>query len=91
MEARLDSPVEADESYFGGKYRNMHKLKKPIKEPSGYVGKTPVIAVKSGKAKKVKARVTKPVSSVTLQRMIEESVCGRIDCIYRSAWGINRT
>ena len=71
LETRLDSPLEADESYFGGKYRNMHKSKKPIEEPSGYVGKTPVIAIKSRTTKKVKARVTKPVSSVTLHELIE--------------------
>ena len=74
MQAKLNSPIEADESYFGGKYRNMHKSKKPIEQPSGYVGKTPVIAVKSRTTKRVKARVIKPVSSVTLQKMIEESV-----------------
>lgn len=74
LEAKLDSPVEADESYFGGKYKNMHKSKKPItEEVSRYVGKTPVIAIKSRTTKKVKARVTKPVSSVTLHELVERT------------------
>ena len=63
IEAKLDSPVEADESYFGGKYRNMHKSKKPTEEPSGYVGKTPGIAAKSREGKRrTKARRGKPSS-----------------------------
>ena len=53
----------------------MHKSKKPdTEEVSGYVGKTPVIAVKSRKTNKVKAKVTKPISKATLQRLVEESV-----------------
>ena len=72
LEAKLDSPVEADEAYFGGKYHNMHASKKPA-YTAGTVGKTPVVAVKSRATKKVKARVTNPVSSMTLQRLIEET------------------
>ena len=71
IEAKLDSPVEADEAYFGGKLRNMHANKRPEGIISGHAGKTPVVAVKSRVTKKVKARVTKPVSSRNLQWIIE--------------------
>ena len=70
--AKLDSPVEADESYFGGKARAKHTSKRS-QVVTGVGDKTPVIAVKSRATKKVKARVTKPVSSVTLHRIIEET------------------
>ena len=73
LEAKLDSPVEADEAYFGGRFRNMHAKKRPEGIIAGHAGKTPVVAVKSRATKKVKARVTKPVSSVNLQRIIEET------------------
>lgn len=70
LEARLDSPIETDESYFGGKYHNMHSSKRPP-YTGGTIGKTAVVAVKSRATKKVKARVTKPVSSISLQNLIE--------------------
>ena len=41
---------------------------------AGTQDKTPVVAVKSPKTKKVKAKVTKPVSSITLQRMVQGAV-----------------
>ena len=72
VEAKLDSPLEADESYFGGRARAKHASKKS-QVVTGGADKTPVVAVKSRVTKKVKARVTKPVSSVTLQRIIEET------------------
>ena len=72
VEAKLDSPLEADESYFGGRARAKHASKKS-QVLTGGADKTPVVAVKSRATKKVKARVTKPVSSVTLQRIIEET------------------
>ena len=74
VQARLDSPVEADETYFGGKFENMHASKRMLMGGAGVKGKTPVVGVKSRKTKKVKAKVTKPVSSITLQRMVQETV-----------------
>ena len=73
VEAKLDSPLEADEAFFGGKFRNMHASKRPKGIIAGHAGKTPVVAIKSRSTKKVKARVTKPVSSINLQRIIEET------------------
>ena len=70
LKARLESPLEADETYIGGKLKNMHASKRPP-YIAGTAGKTPVVAVKSRTSKKVKARVTKPISSMSLQRLIE--------------------
>ena len=80
IQAKLESPLEADETYIGGKLKNMHASKRPI-NISGAAGKTPVVAVKSRASKKVKAKVTKPISSMTLQRMIEQTV-DRVATIY---------
>ena len=74
VEAKLDSPVEADETYVGGKYSNMHISKKPRMVGAGAQDKTPIVAVKSRKTKKMKAEVTKPVSGITLRRMVEGAV-----------------
>ena len=71
IEAKLDSPVEADETYMGGKDRNKHNSKKTGEQWRDF--KTPVVGIKSRTSKKVKARVTKPISSQTLQKMIEET------------------
>lgn len=70
LKARLESPLEADETYIGGRLKNMHASKRPA-YIVGTAGKTPVVAVKSRTSKKVKARVTKPISSMSLQRLIE--------------------
>ena len=58
-EAEPDSPIEADETYTGGKYANTHGSKKPRVVRDGSQDKTPEIVVKSRKTKKVKARITR--------------------------------
>ena len=70
LNAKLESPLEADETYIGGKVKNMHASKRPP-HIAGVMGKTPIVAVKSRPTKKVKAKVTKPISSVTLQGIVE--------------------
>ena len=74
IEAILDSPAEFDETYFGGRFENMHASRRMLMGGAGVRGKTPVVGGKSRKTNKVKAKVTKPVSSVTLQRMVQETV-----------------
>ncbi len=49
--------------------RNLH-----LTGVRGVRAKTPVVAVKSRATKKIVARVAKPVSSIILQRMVQEMV-----------------
>ena len=90
LDARLESPLEADETYIGGKLKNMHASKRPP-YISGTAGKTPVVAVRSRPTKKVKAKVTKTHlkrnSSKAGRRNCQEGV----HCLYRSTQRIHRT
>lgn len=72
-ETQLDSPIEVDETYMGGKYKNMHGSKRPRLMGAGAQDKTAVVGAKSRKTKKIKAKVTSPVSSITLQGIIAET------------------
>ncbi len=74
QEARFVSPVEADETYVGGKYSNMHRSKKPRMMGAGAQDKTPVMGILERSTKKIKARITEPVSGVMLRGRIMETV-----------------
>lgn len=73
QEAKFVSPVEVDETYMGGEYCNMHKSRKPRMVGAGVQDKTPVVAVRERESGKVKAKVTERVSSIMLQRMVQET------------------
>lgn len=73
QEAKFVSDVEVDETYMGGEYRNMHTSRKPRMSGAGVQDKTPVVAVRERGSGKVKAKVTERVSSITLQRMVQET------------------
>jgi len=66
-------PVEADETYMGGKERNKHNKDK-AKKVRGTVGKTAIVGVKDRKTKKVKAKVVIDTTKLTLQGFINENV-----------------
>ena len=74
QDAKFVSPVEVDETYMGGKYSNMHFSKKPRMSGAGVQDKTPVVAIKERGTRKVKAKVTERVSSILLQRLVQETV-----------------
>ena len=74
QEAKFISDVEVDETYIGGKYSNMHFSKKPRMSGAGMQDKTPVVGIKERVSGKVKAKVTERVSSILLQRMVQENV-----------------
>ena len=58
--ARFGGPVEVDESYFGGKARNMHAHKrKQVIKGRGPAGKTIVIGAKDRQTNRVSARSSK--------------------------------
>ena len=73
-EAKLLSPVEVDETYMGGRYKNMHDSKRPRLVGAGTQDKTAIVGLRSRPSNKVKAKITSPVSSITLQNMVTKTV-----------------
>ena len=66
-------PVEVDESYFGGKRRNMSLSKRKALTGRGARGKTAVVAVKDRKSKQVRAKVVESTDQPTLQGFVIEN------------------
>ena len=69
----LSGPVEADETYIGGKETNKHESRK-LKLGRGTIGKTPVTGVKDRSTKEVRVQVTQPVNRATVQEFVVEHV-----------------
>ena len=65
-------PVEVDESYFGGKRRNMSKSKQAELTGRGPVGKVAVAGIKDRATNKVQARVVPNTKSETIIQFIME-------------------
>ena len=74
MEASGDNsfsgPVEVDESYFGGKRRNMRAAKRKALTGRGASGKTAVVAMKDRPSNQIRAKVVKNVDRPTLQGFV---------------------
>ena len=67
----FDGPIEADETYVGGKRKNMsHEKRKQIRG-RGTVGKVAVAGVKDRATGQVSARVIQNTDSVTLQGFVQ--------------------
>ena len=68
-------PVEADEAYFGGRRKNMHKAKRRELSGAGpLAGKTIVAGVKDRRTNKVNASVVDDTTAYTLQTFVEDRV-----------------
>ena len=74
IEGDFSGPVEVDETYVGGKRRNMSKSKREQMQGRGSVGKTAVAGIKDRETKQVRAKVVERVDSDTLVPFVEENV-----------------
>ena len=64
-------PVEADESFFGGREKNKHNSKK-LKAGRGSVGKAAVVGIKDRDSNTVKATVVARTDAATLQAFVND-------------------
>ena len=71
---QFSGPVEADESYFGGKRHNMSKSKRSGMEGRGPVGKTAVVGIKGRPSNRVRAEVVSNTTSEKLQEFVLDSI-----------------
>ena len=71
---RFAGPVEIDESYFGGKRRNMSNARRKVLAATGRgpVGKTAVIGAKDRATKQVAAQVVHATDQETLQGFVKD-------------------
>ena len=71
---QFDGPVEVDETYFGGKRKNMSKAKRKELTGTGRgaVGKTAVVGMKDRDSNKVTARVVDDTDAPTLQGFVAD-------------------
>ena len=68
----FSGPVEQDETYMGGKRKNMPKSKREKLEGRGAVGKTAVVGMKDRASNKVAARVVENTDADTLQGFVSD-------------------
>ena len=69
---KFAGPVEADETYIGGKESNKHENKK-LKAGRGTVGKTPVAGVKDRATNQVRTQVVESTKKETLQGFVVQN------------------
>ena len=70
----FSGPVEVDETYMGGKRRNMSNAKRKELTGRGTVGKTAVAGMKDRASNQVSAKVVPNTKSETMSRFIMEHV-----------------
>ena len=70
----FEGPVEVDESYFGGKRKNMSNARRKELEGTGRgpVGKTAVVGMKDRETKQVVAKVIERTDGETLRGFVED-------------------
>ena len=73
-EERFEGPVEVDETYMGGKRKNMSLKKRAKLEGRGPVGKTAVVGMKDRKTNRVSAKVVGDTTKATLQGFVHDRI-----------------
>ena len=71
--AAFEGPVEADETYVGGRRRNMQKAKRRELNGRGTTGKSIVVGVKNRWTNEVRAKVVPSADAPTLQGFVREN------------------
>ena len=67
-----DGPVEVNETYVGGKRKNMSNTQRKEQTGHGTVGKTAVVGAKDRATNRVSARVVETTDKCTLQSFVVE-------------------
>ena len=70
----FSGPVEVDETYFGGKRKNMSKAKRKAHSGRGTVGKTVVAGAKDRRTNRISAEVVPETDAETLQDFVADRV-----------------
>ena len=70
----MQGPVEVDETYMGGKRKNMTKSKREAMTGRGGVGKAVVVGAKDREANQVVAKTVESTDKETLQGFVAETV-----------------
>ena len=70
--ALFSGPVEVDETYIGGKRKNMSNARRKTLAGRGAVGKTAVVGAKDRASNRVAARSIEVTDKPTLQRFVRE-------------------
>ena len=73
-DALMGGPVEVDETFVGGKFRNMHKSRREALNEAGEDNKTLVVGLRDRSTNFVKAEVIPNRERPTLHRFIENHV-----------------
>ena len=81
--ARFGGPVEVDESYFGGKRRNMRASKRKALTGRGPSGKTAVVGMKDRQSNKVLAKVVDNTDAPTLQGFVLDNTAQDAKILHR--------
>ena len=68
----FEGPVEVDETYLGGKRRNMPKAKRRELSGRGAVGKTAIVGARDRATKKIVAKVVHDTTKPTLQGFVQD-------------------
>ena len=68
----LPGPVEVDETYMGGKRRNMSKAKRATLTGRGSVGKTAVVGMRDRPSRQIRAQVVPNTRRPTLHRFVAD-------------------